>query len=319
MLSFSYVPTGPRAESHLKPSIIVHGGAGSGRYVKDDKRYGGLEEAVEAGLSAMKKGSGLDGVVAAVRSMEDSGLFNCGRGAYLTAEGKVELDAAVMSGEGLAGAGVGNVTSTHTPVTLARWVMENTRHVLVVGNRTRDYVRLAGLEVEELTPSKRVAARFEALRREAKYSEPLRTVRRFEAGDTVGAVALGSDGVPAAAVSTGGTWMKLPGRVGDSAILGAGLFADSGLGASCATGTGEEIIRVGLCMKACEFMGADDAQRAAVRAIEQITKVRGKGTAGIVTVDLKGGGGGAFNTEAMGRAWFDPQKGRVVAAVGPDP
>ena len=267
----------------------------------------------------MRSGSGLDGAVAAVSFMEESGLFNCGRGAYLTAEGKVELDAAVMSGEGLAGAGVGNVTSTHTPVTLARWVMENTRHVLVVGDRTRDYVRLAGLEVEELAPSKRVAARFEALRREAKYSEPLRTVRRFEAGDTVGAVAIGSDGVPAAAVSTGGTWMKLPGRVGDSAILGAGLFADSGLGASCATGTGEEIIRVGLCLKACEFMGADGAQRSAARAIGHITKVRGKGTAGIITVDLKGRVGAAFNTGAMGRAWFDPQKGRVVAAVGPDP
>jgi beta-aspartyl-peptidase (threonine type) len=267
----------------------------------------------------MRSGTGLDGAAAAVRFMEESGLFNCGKGAYLTAEGKVELDAAVMSGEGLAGAGVGNVTSTHTPVTLARWVMENTRHVLVVGDRTRDYARLAGLEVEELVPARRVAARFEALKREGKYSEPLRTVRRLETGDTVGAVALGSDGVPAAAVSTGGTWMKLPGRVGDSAILGAGLFADSTLGASCATGTGEEIIRVGLCLRACEFMRREDAKRSAARAIGHITKVRGKGTAGIITVDLKGRVGAAFNTEAMGRAWFDHQKGRVVAAVGPDP
>ena len=302
----------------LKPTIIVHGGAGSGRYGSGDPRHAGLVGAVEAGLAALRKGSAVDGAMAAVECMEDSGLFNCGKGAYLTAGGKMELDAAVMSGEGLAGAGVGSVTSTHNPVALARWVMENTRHVLLVGGPTRDYARLAGLEVEELTPTKPVAARFEAMKREAKFAGDVRIVDRFSAKDTVGAVALGSDGVPASAVSTGGMWMKLPGRVGDSAILGAGLFADSNLGASCATGTGEEIIRVGLCMKACEFMEADDAKRAAARAIEHITKVRGRGTAGIITVDLKGRVGAAFNTEAMGRAWFDHEKGRVVATVGPD-
>ena len=296
----------------------MHGGAGSGRYGRGDARHAGLIGAVEAGLAALKSGSGVDGVVAAVEYMEDSGLFNCGKGACLTAEGKVELDAAVMSGKKLAGAGVGSVTSTHSPVALARWVMENTEHVLLVGERTRDYVRLAGLEVEELTPSESVAKRFEAIRKEAKHAAALRTVRKFRTGDTVGAVAVGSDGVPAAAVSTGGRWMKLPGRVGDSAIIGAGLFADSGLGASCATGTGEEIIRVGLCLKACEFMETNGAQRAAARAIEHITRARGEGTAGIITVDLKGRVGAAFNTEAMGRAWFDHAKGKAVATVGPD-
>ncbi len=308
----------PGGETFLKPSIIVHGGAGSGRYREEDPRFAALVGAVEAGLAAMKKGSGTDGAVAAVGSMEDSGLFNCGRGACLTAEGRVELDAAVMSGDGLAGAGVGNVTSTHRPVALARWVMDNTEHVLLVGERTRDYVKLAGLEVEELTPSEASAARFEAISREARHRGALRLVRRFKTGDTVGAVAMGPDGVPAAAVSTGGRWMKLPGRVGDSAILGAGLFADSKLGAACATGTGEEIIRVGLCMRACEYMEAGTAQRAAARSIDHISRVRGRGNAGIITVDLKGRVGAAFNTEAMGRAWFDEGKGRVVATVGPD-
>ena len=141
--------------SFLKPSIIVHGGAGSGRYGRDDKRFLGLLHAVETGLSEMKKGSGIDGAVAAVSYMEESGLFNCGRGACLTAEGKVELDAAVMTGKGLAGAGVGNVTCTYHPVSLARWAMENTEHVLVVGERCRDYARLAGLKVDELEPAPR--------------------------------------------------------------------------------------------------------------------------------------------------------------------
>ena len=312
MLSFSYVPTGPRAESYLKPSIIVHGGAGSGRYAKDDRRYGGLKEAVEAGLSAMKNGSGVDGAVAAVRSMEDSGLFNCGRGACLTAEGKAELDAAVMSAEGLAGAGVGNVTCTHNPVVLARWVMENTEHVLIVGDRCRDYARLAGLGVEELTPSAQTLKRFRALREGAPYRDNLHLVRRFKTGDTVGAAAVGADRVPAAAVSTGGRWMKLPGRVGDSAIIGAGAFAGAG-GAASATGSGEDILRVSLSMKAVEMVSRAGAAAGARKAIQLITKVRGRGTAGIVTVDSRGRVGAAYNTESMGRAWWDVEKGRTVA------
>ncbi len=263
----------------------------------------------------MRSGSGLDGVVAAVRYMEDSGLFNCGRGSCLTAEGKIELDAAVMSGKGLAGAGVGSVTCTHSPVLLSKWIMENTEHILIVGQRCADYARLAGLQMEHLEPSVSVKARFEEIKKEAKHANALRLAARFRTGDTVGAVAIGSDGIPAAAVSTGGRWMKLPGRVGDSAILGAGIFADSKLGAACATGTGEEIIRSALSLRACEFMRAKDAAAGARRAIGYITKLRGRDNAGILTVDLKGRVGASFNTQAMGRAWYDRAKERVVARI----
>jgi beta-aspartyl-peptidase (threonine type) len=116
-------------------------------------------------------------------------------------------------------------------------------------------------------------------------------------------------------VSTGGRWLKLPGRIGDSAILGAGIFADSRTGAACATGTGEEIIRCALSFKACEFMRDETAAEAAKRAITQITRSRGRNNAGIITVDLKGRVGASFNTEAMGRAWFDQTKGRAVAQI----
>ncbi|HXW95297.1 MAG TPA: isoaspartyl peptidase/L-asparaginase [Nitrososphaerales archaeon] len=303
----------------MNPSIIVHGGAGSGRYGKDDSRYGGLLQALDCGLSALKKGNGLDGVVAAVEFMEESGLFNCGKGSCLTAEGNVEQDAAVMIGDGLAGAGVAAVTCTRHPVLLARWVMENTDHVLIAGERCKDYARLAGIRVERVRPSKAAKARFEVMKGERTSRAKLQMVRRFRTGDTVGAVAMGSDGVPAAAVSTGGRWMKLPGRVGDSAILGAGVFADSRLGAACATGMGEEIIRCALSMKACELMKAMDAPAAAVTAIRNISRERGRGTAGVITIDRKGRVGTAYNTEAMGRAWFDQGKGRAVVRVGPDP
>ena len=303
----------------MKPSMIVHGGAGSGKYNRDDSRYGGLVQALETGMEAMKKGSGLDGAVAAVEFMEESGLFNCGRGSCLTAEGGVEQDAAVMVGKGLAGAGVADVTCTYHPVSLARWVMETTDHVLIVGERCRDYTKLAGMVVEEVRPSKAAKARFEAIKGEATNKANLSMVRKFRTGDTVGAVAIGSDGIPAAAVSTGGRWVKLPGRVGDSAILGAGVFADSRLGAACATGMGEEIIRCALSLRACEFMKAMDAPAAAKMAIRFISKERGGGTAGIITIDRNGGVGAAYNTEAMGRAWFDHAKGRVVVRIGPDP
>jgi L-asparaginase / beta-aspartyl-peptidase len=263
----------------------------------------------------MKKGSGLDGVIAAVSFMEESGLFNCGRGACLTAEGGVELDAAIMTGRGLAGAGVGNVTCTYAPVKLARWIMENTEHVLVVGDRLADYARLARMKIERLEPSEAALKRFAVLKKNASFADALTMVKRFRTGDTVGAVAVGADGIPGAAVSTGGRWMKLPGRVGDSAILGAGIFADERLGAACATGTGEEIIRCALTLRACEFMNVDAAQVAARKAISYISKERGKDTAGIITVDLKGRVGASYNTAAMGRAWFDHDRGRIVARI----
>lgn len=266
-------------------------------------------------MTAMKSGSGMDGAVAAVSYMEESGAFNCGRGSCLTVEGKMELDAAVMTGKGLAGAGVGAETCTYFPVSLARWVMENTAHVLIVGERCRDYARMAGLDAVRLEPSQLAMTRFASMKKEASYSKALKLAKSFETGGTVGAVTLGSDGAPAAAVSTGGKWMKLPGRVGDSAILGAGIFASEDLGAACATGTGEEIIRCALSLRACDLMKRYPAETAARRAIALISKTRGVNTAGIITIDKKGRVGAALNTEAMGRAWFDHEKDKVVVRI----
>lgn len=297
-------------------AIIIQAGAGSGKYAPDDRRFRELLNAVEAGRAAMKRGSSLDGVEAAVRYMEECGAFNAGKGSCLTTERKVELDAAIMSGEGRRGAGVGAVTCTYHPVSLARWVMENTPHVLIAGERCRVYLRAAGLEAERLRPSPTAKLRFKMLTEPG--TEGRRKIdlwRRFQEGNTVGAVAIDTAGVPSAAVSTGGLWLKLPGRVGDSAVIGAGIYADSKAGAASATGTGEEIIRNSLCLKACEYLMKTDAPGAARRAIELVTRVSGRGTAGIITVDLKGRVGAALNTEAMGRAWYDETKGRAVVQI----
>lgn len=265
----------------------------------------------------MRSGSSLDGVVGAVSYMEDTGVFNAGRGSCLTIDGRLQLDAAVMRGDDRRGAGVGLVTCTYHPVELARWLAENTRHVLVAGEECRLYARAAGLEHASLKPSDAAQAKFLRLKAEAgrAATENGRLWLKMQEGSTVGAVAVDSDGVPSAAVSTGGMWLKLPGRIGDSAVLGAGIYADGRAGAACATGTGEEIIRNALCLRACEFLEAGGAVSAARRAISLISRRSGRGTAGIITVDTKGRIGASYNTEAMGRAWYDQQKGRAVVRI----
>lgn len=271
---------------------------------------------MEEGRAAMRKGSSLDCVEAAVRHMEECGAFNAGRGSCLTVEGRVELDAAIMTGAGPKGAGVGVVTCTYHPVTLARWVMEETPHVLIAGKRCRDYLRPAGLAPERLRPSSASRLKFKVLTEPGTEGRSKADFwRGLQQGNTVGAVAIDSSGIPSAAVSTGGMWLKLPGRIGDSAVIGAGIYADSGAGAACATGTGEKIIRNSLSLKACDYLRKKDAPSAARQAIRMMTRESGRGTAGIITVDLKGRVGAALNTEAMGRAWYDDSKGRTIVQV----
>jgi beta-aspartyl-peptidase (threonine type) len=300
----------------MEPSMIIHSGAGSGKFPVTDPRFRELRNALDEGRSAMRRGSSLEGVESAVAYMEEAGVFNAGRGSCLTVDGRVQLDAAIMRGDDRKGAGVGAVTCTYHPVSLARWVMQNTRHVLLVADDCAPYAKAAGIKVASLRPSASSLARFGKLKAEPTPvgKENDRLWRSLNEGNTVGAAAIDSDGVPSAAVSTGGMWLKLPGRVGDSAVLGAGVYADRA-GAASATGTGEEIIKNALCLRACEFIRGGDALAGARRAIGLISRTSGKGTAGIVTVDAKGRVGASFNTEAMGRAWYDAEKGRVVVKV----
>jgi beta-aspartyl-peptidase (threonine type) len=298
-------------------AIIVHGGAGGGKFAAGDRRYQELLSALEAGMSQMRNGSSLDAVEAAVRSMEDSGAFNAGRGACLTAHGEVELDAAVMCGRDLRGAGVGICTCTYHPVSLARFVMEKTDHVLIAGDYCKSLARAAGMEIEKPIASKEAVRKYSSLKMQLgkTHSRNSAVLKAIERCNTVGAVALDSDGIPSAAVSTGGMWLKLPGRIGDSAILGAGIYADERVGAACATGAGEEIIRTALSWSACWYMRESDAMDAARRTISLVSRRSGRCTAGIVTVDLKGRVGFSYNTAAMGRAWFDPVRGRPLGQV----
>ena len=300
----------------VRSAIIVHSGAGSGKFPSSDPRFRELRNALEEGMSAMRRGSSVDGVEGAVAYMEEAGVFNAGRGSCLTIDGRMQLDAAIMRGDSLKGAGVGASTCTYHPISVARWLMENTRHVLIVGDDCEAYADTLGLKEASLKPTAAQQARYAKLRKDPTPTGKVNAGlwRRLNRGNTVGAAAVDSDGVASAAVSTGGMWLKLPGRVGDSAILGAGAYADR-RGAASATGTGEEIIKNALCLKACEYLRKGDAGWAANQAIRLISRVSGRDTAGIVTVDDKGRVGASYNTEAMGRAWYDREKGRVVLKV----
>lgn len=294
----------------------------------EEARYrGGLVAAVKAGTTAFGEGgTALDAVVRAVLSMEDSGDFNAGAGSCLDEEGIATLDAALMRGSDLAAGAVGAATATRNPISLCRSLLEEGRHVLLVGAGADRRARALGLpplppvdaarrKIHERLTAERRATGKEPEGRLAATSRPSErmpaigsggsTVTDAQSHDTVGAVAVDKDGSVAAAVSTGGLWLKAPGRVGDSAVVAGGIYASDGLGgAAVATGIGEKILRVALCKDAVDrIAGGATAQEAAEGAIAMITKQFGDDTAGVIVVDRKGRVGAAFDTRAMGRAW----------------
>ncbi|GIW72243.1 MAG: asparaginase [Planctomycetota bacterium] len=318
----------------MRAAILVHGGAGQNcRAGERLERYRrGLVAAVHAGMAELVAGSGpLAAVEAAVRSMEADGAFNAGRGSSLDLQGQISCDAAVMRGADLAAGACGAVRGVLHPVTLARAVLERTDHVLLVAEGAERLARALGLEPLAAEPPAEQRARWEQLRaaRQARPARPSARLRALlatgaeddlpppapaagepgraptGAADTVGAVAIDAGGRLAAAVSTGGLWLKLPGRVGDSAIIGAGLLADDEAGAASATGIGEAILKISLARAVIEAMRAGaSAQAACAAAVAGAARRFGAGTAGVIAIDRAGRPGAATNTPFMGRAWL---------------
>jgi beta-aspartyl-peptidase (threonine type) len=212
--------------------------------------------------------------------MEDEPILNAGVGACLNSEGQVELDAGVMEGSRLRAGAVAAVRDVRHPVELALRVLRHGRHVLLVGDGASRFALEQGIETCD--PSVFVTGR----------------QRRIWAGDTVGAVARDAKGQVAVAVSTGGTYGKHPGRVGDSPLVGAGFYADDARGAACGTGQGEAFIRTVIAKSAVDRLPGGGAQAAAERAIDEMErKVGGRG--GLIMVSIDGGIGAAFNTRHM--------------------
>ena len=298
-----------------QPAVAVHGGAG--HLGADDPassggpsapRLVGVRHAAEEALALLARGgSALDAVELAVRILEDDPTYNAGTGAVLNEAGEVELDASIMDGATLACGAIASVRDVQNPVTLARRVMDRSAHVLLAGPGASAFARAVGIPACDparlVTPAQR--ARWEAAR----------SASRAPVGHgTVGAVARDRQGHVAAATSTGGTSMKLPGRVGDTPLVGCGTYADDALAAVSCTGHGERIIQLTLARHCADLVGrgltATDAAAEAIRLLGD----RVKGEGGVIVVGPTGAPGFAHNTPIMTRAWSDA-KGAILAAL----
>jgi isoaspartyl peptidase/L-asparaginase-like protein (Ntn-hydrolase superfamily) len=278
----------------MTPVIAIHGGAGATAHsVKSHRPF--LTTALEAGYAVLQRGgASLDAVIAAVVVMEDSGLFNAGKGSVRNADGRHELDAAIMDGNTLSAGGVACVGRIRNPVLAARDVMEHSKHVLMVSDGAERFARKHGLSL--------VSAAYFSTR------------RKSGARGTVGAVALDRDGDLAAATSTGGFTGKLPGRVGDSPLVGAGVYADNAACAVSSTGSGEHIIRALMAYEVVARMRylREPLARAAAAALRKLARLGGDG--GLIAVDRRGRIAMPFNTSGMYRASIG-RDGRPFVAV----
>ena len=302
-------------------TLLIHGGAGvldRGLVTAtlDASARHALQRALDAGGTILAEGgSALDAVEAAVRVLEDEPLFNAGRGSVFTAAGTQELDAAIMDGMTRRAGAIAGVTATQNPVSLARAVMEQSPHVMLVGSGADAFARETGQpqvdpawfrteerwrQLQELQAHAASGAAFDA---NLKYG-------------TVGAVARDRAGHLAAATSTGGLTGKRPGRVGDSPIIGAGTYADDRAGAVSATGSGEFYIRAGVAHEICarmRFLG--EGPRPAANAVQIETRALG-GEGGVIVIAADGTSAWSFNTPGMYRGRAAAGLGSVVAIYG---
>jgi beta-aspartyl-peptidase (threonine type) len=288
----------------FQPALVVHGGAWD---IPDDQvgaHINGCRRAVEIGWGLLREGApAISAVEAAVRVMEDDPTFDAGYGAHLNSAGEVELDALIMEGAALRAGAVAAVQRVRNPVSLARLVMEKSEHVLLVAKGAEQFARDHGVPIcrpEELLTG-RERERWKLLRGMNDWH----TARAFGTvyTDTVGAVARDVAGNIAAATSTGGTPNKLPGRVGDSPLIGCGAYADNQTGGVSATGWGESLMKVVMSKTTCDYISRGlDAQQAAESAVKLLAE-RVKGLGGVIVVDAQGRIGMAHNTPRMAHAY----------------
>ncbi len=287
-------------------AIIVHGGISLKREDVTQAREG-VRDAVNAGFSVLiAGGSALDACEKAVNVLEDNPVFNAGTGSALTLDGKCSMDASIMKGTTLEVGAVADVKNIRNPITLARKVMENTDHVLLVGEGAEKFARIMGFtEYDPVTERRR--QQWIRLRQKLMNGEPLKYREKLSElirehpellHGTVGCVAMDGSGEIVAGTSTGGTFLKLDGRVGDTPIPGAGTYATIYGGAS-ATGIGEGIMRTLLARTTVDFMRFGLSAVKAAEAGIDIMNNTVKMAAGIITLDRNGNVGFAYNSDNM--------------------
>ena len=291
------------------PLLLVHGGAWA---IPPEMRHAheaGIRAALDHGYGLLGAGaSAIEAVTAAVSVLEDDETFDAGRGAFLTRDGRVQLDALLMEGATLRAGGVACVEHLRNPIQAARLVLERSPHVYFVGAGAEQFAAQHGMALIE--NRELVVPREEANLRAAQEKERAgladttfsgESGPRFDSHDTVGAVALDHDGNLAAGTSTGGTLNKAPGRVGDSSLIGCGCYADNESAAVSLTGWGEPMMKLVLGKWAVDRVQAGATpQEAAADAIEYLFERLG-GYGGMILMDRAGRIGLAHNTPGM--AW----------------
>lgn len=280
-------------------AIIVHGGAWDIPAELHAEHLAGCRTAAAAGWAALSSGgSALEAVEAAVRIMEDHPVFDAGRGSHLNADGVVELDAGMMDGATLRAGAVAAVHRIANPITLARHVLHDSPHVFLVAEGAERFARDAGMTLCD--PQELIVPREQALWEQRRG---LQDHARPAAGDTVGAVALDDRGNLAVGNSTGGTFYKWPGRVGDTPIIGCGLYADNMMGAAACTGVGEQIMKTVLAKTTVDqialLRSANDAARVAIAYFEH--RIGGQG--GVICISPDGQIGFAHTTPYLAHAF----------------
>ena len=331
------------AEQKSPIALAIHGGAGtilrSELSAELEQQYRAtLTQALDAGYAVLQQGgSSLDAVEVSVRVMEDSPLFNAGKGAVFTHDGRNELDAAIMDGSTLAAGAIAGVSTIKNPITLARRVMDSSPHVMLIGAGAEAFARTQKIEIVEPSyfHTERRWQQLQKLREQERSSQEKGTTGLSEDADeakgrkqsykfseqenrfgTVGAVALDNQGRLAAATSTGGMTNKRWGRVGDAPVIGAGTYANAVCAVS-ATGHGEYFIRAAVAHDVCarvEYLKQPLAVAASAVVKDKLVKLGGEG--GIIAVDSHGNVALPFNSKGMYRASIDRKGERVIAIYG---
>ena len=305
----------------MQPSLIVHGGAWDIPDEAVDACREGCRKALCAGWSILAGGgSALDAVEAAVVVLEDDPVFDAGYGSHLNADGKVECDAILMDAATLRSGAAAALQRVKNPIRLARKILERCPHMMLVAEGAERFAQQSGLPLCD--PGELVSEAEYAAYLSCREDQHAAIHHRGHEQGTVGAVAMDRDGRLFAATSTGGTCCKLPGRVGDSPLIGCGCYADSEAGGVSCTGYGESIMKVVLAKTAVDLLRRGPSVSADFRALARqaandavlLLARRGKGTGGLILLDRNGNPAFAFNTPRMAYGYVLPD-GAFLTAV----
>lgn len=284
-----------------QPLILAHGGAGQRRLTKAQAAC--LTEALVTGYDLLRQGaSAVVAVESTIGYLEQSGCFNAGRGSHRQLDGVQRMDASIMEGARLRAGAVASIEGIVHPITAARLVMEETNHVLLVGPLASRFARHFKLERHRATGKPR------------RFSYDQHVGKKKRAADrhgTVGAVALDRSGTVAAGASTGGIDSMLPGRVGDTPLIGCGIYADNRSGAVSMTGIGEGIIRLAIAKTICDHIGIGMSPAAAAKLVLGELRSRLQGRAGALVLSADGRPAISHVTPYMAAGWWNG-RGRPI-------